>query len=408
MTAQTLSHIRVLDLSRVLAGPWCTQILADLGADVIKIERPGAGDDLRTWGPPFLADADGQPTSDSAYFLSANRGKRSVTLDIATPEGQEIVRMLAKDADVLIENYKVGTLARYGLGYDDLHAINPRLVYCSVTGYGQDGPSAHLPGYDYIFQGMGGLMSITGLPDEEPGGGPLKTGIPVTDLVTGIYASTAILGALEHRHVSGEGQAIDLSLFDSLVNVTGCAVMNYFVSGRLPKRLGNGHSNMVPYSVFRCSDGDVIVTVGNNGQYAAFCKAIGRPDLIDDPRFVTSAQRSINRLELLPLVAAEMRKQPMRAWITAMEAVNVPCGPINNLEQVFDDPQVRHRGMKLSLPHGAGVDAPGVANPIRYSATPIAYRNAAPMLGEHTDEVLAAVAGLSPERIAALRAKGVV
>lgn len=405
---QALEHIKVLDLTRVLAGPWATQILADMGAHVIKIERPGIGDDLRGWGPPFLKDADGEETADAAYFLSTNRGKKSVTLDISTPQGQEIVRELARRADVFVENYKVGTLARYGLDHESLRAINPRLVYCSVTGFGQSGPYAPLPGYDYIFQGMGGLMSITGLPDEESGGGPLKTGIPITDVVTGIYASTAILGALEHRNISGEGQHIDIALLDCLVNVTGCAVMNYFLSGQIPRRLGNGHSNMVPYQVFRCKQGDMIVAVGNDTQFAAFSTLIGRPGLATDSRFNTSAQRSRNRETLVPIIAEAMVARTMQEWVSLLEAANVPCGPINNLQQVFEDPQVRHRGLKLSLPHGAGVQAPGVANPIRYSATPIVYGNAAPRLGEHTLEVLQESLGMTPQAIEQLRGQGVI
>ena len=381
---QALQHIKVLDLTRVLAGPWATQILADMGADILKIERPGVGDDLRGWGPPFLQDAEGQDTRDAAYFLSANRGKKSLTLDIATPRGQEIVRALAADCDVFVENYKVGTLARYGLDHATLRAINPRLVYCSVTGFGQSGPYAPLPGYDYIFQGMGGLMSITGMPEGAPGGGPLKTGIPITDVVTGIYASTAILGALEHRNLSGEGQHIDIALLDCLVNVTGCAVMNYFLSGQVPQRLGNGHSNMVPYQVFRCKQGDLIVAVGNDTQFAAFARLIGQPELATDSRFSISAQRSRNREILVPLIAQAMLARTMQEWLVLLEAAKVPCGPINDLQQVFEDPQVQHRGLKLSLPHGAGVQAPGVANPIRYSGTPIVYGHAAPQLGEHS------------------------
>lgn len=331
-----------------------------------------------------------------------------MTLDISSAEGQEIVRQLAKDADVLVENYKVGTLARFGLDYESLRKINPRLVYCSVTGFGQTGPHAHLPGYDYIFQGMGGLMSITGLPDAEPGGGPLKTGIPITDVVTGIYASTAILGALEHRNLSGEGQAIDISLLDCLVNVTGCAVMNYFLSGRIPQRLGNTHSNMVPYQVFRCKEGDVIVAVGNDTQFVTFAGLIGMPQLATDSRFSTMAQRSRNRETLIPIIAQAMQARTMQEWVSLLEAANVPCGPINNLQQVFEDPQVQHRGLKLSLPHGSGVDAPGVASPIRYSATPIAYGRAAPCLGEHTDDVLQSELGMAPAAIGALRARGIV
>ena len=405
---QALQHIKVLDLTRVLAGPWATQILADMGADILKLERPGVGDDLRGWGPPFLQDAEGQDTRDAAYFLSANRGKKSLTLDIATPRGQEIVRALAADCDVFVENYKVGTLARYGLDHATLRAINPRLVYCSVTGFGQSGPYAPLPGYDYIFQGMGGLMSITGMPEGAPGGGPLKTGIPITDVVTGIYASTAILGALEHRNLSGEGQHIDIALLDCLVNVTGCAVMNYFLSGQVPQRLGNGHSNMVPYQVFRCKQGDLIVAVGNDTQFAAFARLIGQPELATDSRFSISAQRSRNREILVPLIAQAMLARTMQEWLVLLEAAKVPCGPINDLQQVFEDPQVQHRGLKLSLPHGAGVQAPGVANPIRYSGTPIVYGHAAPQLGEHTDAVLQERLGLAPEAIAQLRSEGVV
>ncbi|MES2187393.1 MAG: CaiB/BaiF CoA-transferase family protein [Pseudomonadota bacterium] len=409
MTKQkTLGHIKVLDLSRVLAGPWATQNLADMGAEVIKVERPGLGDDLRAWGPPFLKDAEGRDTKDSAYFLAANRGKKSITLDIATPEGQQIVRDLVADADVLVENYKVGTLARYGLGWEDLRSINPRLVYCSLTGFGQSGPYAPLPGYDYVFQGMGGLMSITGLPDGEPGGGPLKTGIPITDMVTGLYATTAILAALEHRNVSGEGQQIDVALMDCLVGVMGCAVMNYFLSGKLPQRLGNTHSNMVPYQVFRCREGDVIVAVGNDTQYVAFCAVVGHPEWATDPRFVSSAQRSRNRDQLIPLAAEAMLARPMAEWVELLEAANVPCGPINDLQQVFEDPQVQHRGLRFTQPHSAGVEAPGVANPIHFSGSPIAYTRASPLLGEHTDEVLAGRLGLPAERIAQLRQKRVV
>lgn len=408
MEKKALGHIKVLDLTRVVAGPWATQNLADMGAEVIKVERPVAGDDLRAWGPPFLKGADGKETTDSAYFLSTNRGKQSITVDLASPEGQEIIRRLAHDADVLVENYKVGTLARYGLDYGSLRALNPRLVYCSVTGFGQSGPYAAMPGYDFVFQGMGGLMSLTGLPDDEPGGGPLKSGLPITDLVTGMYATSAILAALEHRHVSGEGQHIDIALLDCLVSITGCQAVNYFLSGEVPRRMGNGHSTMVPYQVFRCSEGDVIVAVGNDSQYAAFCDVIGRPDLAVDPRFISSAQRSRNRSALIPEIATAMLARPMSEWVERMEAANVPCGPIYNMQQVFEDAQVNHREMRLSLPHSAGVQAPGVANPIRFSDTCITYSHAAPALGEHTDLVLAEKLGLSAARIAELRRQGVV
>nr|WP_255674043.1 CaiB/BaiF CoA-transferase family protein [Cupriavidus sp. UGS-1] len=403
-----MAHIKVLDLTRILAGPWATQNLADMGAEVIKVERPRVGDDTRAWGPPFLKDAQGRETADSSYFLSANRGKKSITVDLAAPEGQQIIRELAREADVVVENYKVGTLARYGLGYDDLRALNPRLVYCSITGFGQSGPYAALPGYDFVFQGMGGLMSITGLPDDEPGGGPIKSGIAITDLLTGMYASTAILAALEHRNVSGEGQYIDMALLDCVVTINSYQAINYFLSGKVPQRMGNAHSNMVPYQVFRCREGDVIVAVGNDAQYAALCEVIGRPELAADPRFTSAGQRNRNREALIPQIAEAMLARTMTEWVERMEAANVPCGPIYDMEQVFEDEQVRHRGMQLSLPHGAGVQAPGLANPIRLSATPIQYERAAPTLGEHTETVLRDKLGFDKARLDALRAKGVI
>jgi len=403
-----LAHIKVLDLTRILAGPWATQNLADMGAEVIKVERPRVGDDTRAWGPPFLKDAEGRETADSSYFLSANRGKKSITVDLAAPEGQQIIRELAREADVVVENYKVGTLARYGLGYDDLRALNPRLVYCSITGFGQSGPYAALPGYDFVFQGMGGLMSITGLPDDEPGGGPIKSGIAITDLLTGMYASTAILAALEHRNVSGEGQYIDMALLDCVVTINSYQAINYFLSGKIPQRMGNAHSNMVPYQVFRCREGDVIVAVGNDAQYRALCEVIGRPELATDPRFTSAGQRNRNRDALIPQIAEAMLTRTMTEWVERMEAANVPCGPIYNMQQVFEDEQVRHRGMQLSLPHGAGVQAPGLANPIRLSATPIQYERAAPTLGEHTEAVLRDKLGFDDARLDSLRAKGVI
>jgi crotonobetainyl-CoA:carnitine CoA-transferase CaiB-like acyl-CoA transferase len=408
MMKAALGHIKVLDLSRILAGPWATQNLADMGAEVIKIERPRVGDDTRTWGPPFLKDAEGRETNDSSYFLSANRGKKSVTVDLATAEGQEIIRTLVRDADVLVENYKVGTLARYGLAYQDLQPLNPRLVYCSVTGFGQSGPYAALPGYDYIFQGMGGLMSITGVPDGEPGAGPMKSGLAISDLLTGMYATSAILAALEHRNQSGKGQYIDMALLDCVVTINSYQALNYFLSGKIPQRMGNAHSNMVPYQVFHCKEGDIIIAVGNDAQYAAFCKAIGREQLADDPLYSTAPQRNRNRQQLIPLIAEAMLAKTMEEWVELLEARNVPCGPIQNMEQVFDDPQVRHRNMKISLPHGAGVDAPGVANPIRLSETPIQYQKSAPMLGEHNQAILHERLGLSAERLAELHAKGVI
>jgi crotonobetainyl-CoA:carnitine CoA-transferase CaiB-like acyl-CoA transferase len=403
-----LGHLKVLDLTRVLAGPWATQNLADMGAEVIKVERPGKGDDTRAWGPPFLKDAQGQDTREAAYYLSTNRGKKSMTLDLASSEGQQIIRELVRDADVVVENYKVGTLARYGLSYDDLRPLNPRLVYCSITGFGQSGPYAALPGYDFVFQGMGGLMSITGEPDGGPGGGPMKSGVAITDLLTGMYASTAILAALEHRNVSGEGQYIDMALLDCVVAINGYQAMSYFLSGKPPERMGNAHPNMVPYQVFCCQEGELIVAVGNDSQYAAFCEVIGRPDLAHDVRFTTVEGRNRNRLALIPQIAAQMLTRTMSEWVAKLEAASVPCGPINNMQQVFDDPQVRHRRMQLSLPHASGADIPSLANPIRFSATPIRYGRAAPLLGEHTDEVLGTRLGMPAGRIADLKSRGVV
>ncbi|RJG02422.1 CaiB/BaiF CoA transferase family protein [Noviherbaspirillum sedimenti] len=403
-----LGHLKVLDLTRILAGPWATQNLADMGAEVVKVERPGVGDDTRGWGPPFVKDRDGRDSTDAGYFMCTNRGKKSITIDLASPEGQQIVRDLAKDADVLVENYKVGTLARYGLSYEDLQSLNPRLVYCSITGFGQTGPYSSLPGYDFVFQGMGGLMSVTGQADDEPGGGPVKSGIAITDLLTGMYATAAILAALEHRNVSGRGQYIDMALLDCVVAVTSNQALNYFLSGKMPKRLGNAHPNMVPYQVFRCKEGDVIVAVGNDRQYAAFCRVIGRPDLGDDPRYKTVEMRVRNRSELIPEIARTMLTKTMSEWVGVLEPAQVPCGPINNMQQVFEDPQVRHREMKVSLPHSLGGVVPGLANPMRFSDTPIRYEKAAPTLGEHTEEVLSHKLGLSAERIAELREQGVL
>lgn len=403
-----LGHIQVLDLTRILAGPWATQNLADLGAEVIKVERPGTGDDTRQWGPPFLKDANGRETAESSYFLSANRGKYSVTVDIATPEGQEIIRTMACSADVVVENYKVGTLARYGLAYEDLSRLNSRLVYCSVTGFGQDGPYASLPGYDFVFQGMGGLMSITGQPDGAPGAEPMKSGLAISDLLTGMYATTAILAALERRNITGRGQYIDMSLLDCIVSINSYQAINYLLSGDVPQRMGNAHSNMVPYQVFRCKEGDIIIAVGNDSQYAAFCSVIECEALATDARYRTAPDRNRNRATLIPVVTQAMLARTMKEWIPLLEARNVPCGPIHDLKQVLEDPQVRHRGMELSLPHSAGVEAPALANPIRLSETPVTYRRAAPQLGEHNRQILQDRLGYSAEHVAALKARGVI
>lgn len=406
-TSKALSHLRVLDLTRVLAGPWATQLLADMGAEVIKVERPRTGDDTRAWGPPFLRDTEGRETAESSYFLSANRAKKSVTVDIASADGQALIRELASHCDVLIENYKVGTLERYGLDYARLAEINPRLVYCSLTGFGQDGPYAALPGYDFVFQGMGGLMSLTGQPDGE-GGAPIKCGIAISDILAGMYTASAVLAALEHRHLSGRGQYIDVALLDCVVALNSYQATNYFLSGRTPPRMGNAHTNMVPYEAFACQEGHVIVAVGNDTQFASFCGVIGRPELAGDERFAISAQRVRNRAQLIPVVADIMRTRSMHDWIRCMEAANVPCGPINSMAQVFDDPHVVQRQIKQMLPHPVGVDMPLLANPIRFSGTPIRHEQPAPMLGQHTDEVLAGLLGKSPEAIAGLRESGVL
>jgi crotonobetainyl-CoA:carnitine CoA-transferase CaiB-like acyl-CoA transferase len=403
-----LEHVKVLDLSRILAGPWATQNLADMGAEVIKVERPQLGDDTRGWGPPFLKDAAGRDTNNSSYFLSANRGKQSITVDLASKEGQDIIGRLVQDTDVLVENYKVGTLARYGLSYDDLRRVNPRLVYCSITGFGQTGPYSSLPGYDYIFQGMGGLMSITGLPDSEPGGGPMKSGLAICDLVTGMYATTAILAALEHRRISGNGQHIDISLLDCIVGMTSYQALNYLLSDAVPQRMGNAHPNMVPYQVFRCKAGEIIVAVGNDTQFREFCRLIDRVALGIDPKFVNAAQRNRNRAELIPQIAEAMLSKTMGQWVALLKANNVPCGPINDIRQVFEDPQVDHRQMEIDLPHTISGSAPAVANPIRFSETPIKYRRSAPMLGEHNEEILHGRLGIAKDRLAEFVEKGII
>ncbi|HEY9269436.1 CaiB/BaiF CoA-transferase family protein [Achromobacter sp.] len=399
-----LEGIRVLDLSRILAGPWCTQNLADLGADVIKIERPHVGDDTRAWGPPYLKDGNGQDTNESAYYLSANRNKRSVEADMATSEGAALIRELAAASDILVENFKVGGLAKYGLDYDSLKAINPRLIYCSVTGFGQDGPFAQRPGYDFMIQGMGGLMSITGERDDLPGGGPQKAGVAVTDIVTGMYATVAILAALQERHRSGLGQHLDIALLDSHVALLANQNSNYFNSGVAPKRAGNAHQNVVPYQVFAASDGHLIVATGNESQYRAYCRAIGVPELGDDPRFATNRLRVTNREVLIAILTEIMLQGRRDDWIAKLEAVGVPCGPINDIAQAFAHPQAQARQLRRDLPHPAGGMAPVTASPLRFSASPVVYRRAPPLLGEHTEEVLRDVLGKSADAIAAFKA----
>ncbi|KUY61349.1 MULTISPECIES: CaiB/BaiF CoA-transferase family protein [Burkholderia] len=400
-----LSHIRVLDLTRVLAGPWCAQTLADFGADVIKVERPGAGDDTRHWGPPYLKDANGDDTAEAAYYLAANRNKRSVTVDIATPEGQQIVRELAAQSDVVLENYKVGQLKKYGLDYESLRAVKPDLVYCSVTGFGQTGPYAHRAGYDFIVQGIGGFMSITGERDSEPGGGPQKAGVAIADLATGLYSTIAVLAALAHRDRTGEGQYIDMALLDVQVALLANMNTNFLASGKPPVRWGNAHPNIVPYQTFQTRDGWIIVAVGNDGQFRKFVEAGGRPELADDERFATNPSRVRHRDTLVPILAEMVKTRGKADWIGALEAAGVPCGPINELDEVFDNEQVVARGMQVSLPHPCGADVKLVRNPIRMSATPPDARTAPPLLGAQTEDVLRDMLGYDEARIAALKAK---
>ncbi len=411
-TPQALDGVRVLDLSRVLAGPWCTQTLADLGADVIKIERPAGpghpgGDDTRGWGPPFLKDRDGRDTQEAAYFLGANRNKRSVTVDIAHSEGQALILAMADRSDIMVENFKVGDMARYGLDAASLRRRNPRLIVCSITGYGQTGPYAERAGYDYAVQGLGGLMSVTGERDDLPGGGPQKVGVAVADLFTGMYATVAVLAALRHRDATGEGQVIDMALLDAQVAMLANLGANYLVTRQAPQRAGNAHQNIVPYQVFAVADGHLILAVGNDGQFQRFCQVAGCPDLASDERFARNAARVRHRDVLVPLLADRLRTQPRAHWLAALDAAKVPCGPINNLDDVFSDPQVQARQMtqQVAHPHADALEL--VASPMKLSATPPLLRRAPPLLGQHTDEVLAEL-GLDAGQVQALREKGVV
>ncbi|MCY1526950.1 Acetyl-CoA:oxalate CoA-transferase [compost metagenome] len=406
--AGALSHIRVLDLSRVLAGPWSGQILADLGAEVIKVERPGSGDDTRAWGPPFLKGSDGRDTSEAAYFLSANRNKQSVTVDFTRPEGQKLVRELAAKSDILIENFKVGGLAAYGLDYESLKAINPRLIYCSITGFGQFGPYAKRAGYDFMIQGLGGLMSITGRSDQEEGAGPVKVGVALTDILTGLYSSVAMLAALASREISGKGQHIDMALLDVQVACLANQAMNYLTTGNPPRRLGNAHPNIVPYQDFPTADGDFILTVGNDSQFRKFCEVAGHREWADDPRFSTNKARVAHRAELIPMIRQVTVFKTTAEWVSALEAVGVPCGPINDLAAVFADPQVQARGLRVELEHPLAGVVPQVASPLRLSETPVEYRMPPPLLGEHTQEVLQRVLGLAAEQVEALRKADVI
>ncbi len=402
-----LSHIRVLDLSRVLAGPWASQTLGDLGAEVIKIERPGSGDDTRTWGPPFLKDAEGAETRDSAYFLCANRNKQSVAIDFTRPAGQALVRELAMRCDVVVENFKVGGLAQYGLDFASLQAVNPRLVYCSITGFGQTGPYAERAGYDFLMQGMGGLMSITGRADGDEGAGPMKVGVALTDILTGLYASTAILAALQSRDLTGVGQHIDLALLDVQVACLANQGMNHLYGG-MPRRMGNAHPNTVPYQDFPTADGFMILAIGNDGQFGNFCRAVERADWADDVRFRTNADRIAHRSTLIGLIREITATRITSDWIALFERVGVPCGPINTVAEVFSDPQVKARGTQISMCHPVAGEIPLVASPLRMSQTPVQYRRAPPLLGQDTGQVLADWLGMPAAEIVKLKEQGVV
>ncbi|TSD53997.1 CoA transferase [Variovorax sp. KBS0712] len=405
-----LDGIKVLDLSRVLAGPWCTQILADLGADVVKIERPGVGDDTRTWGPPFVKDANGHDTDQASYFTSCNRNKRSVTIDMATPEGQALLQQMAAQADIVVENFKTGGLKQYGLDQESLRAANPRLIYCSVTGFGHDGPYAERAGYDLMIQAMTGMMSITGRPDGEPGGGPLRVGVALTDLFTGVYASTAILAALQVRDRTGEGQHIDMALLDVGMAILANQASAFLNTGKAPGRQGNTHPSLAPYQDFPTQDGAMLLAIGNNGQFARFCEAAGHAGWAADERFATNTLRVKHRGVLIPMMEELTRTRTTADWVALLEDKAVPCGPINDIAQAFDDAQVKARGLAVTLPRDAGdgiASITGVASPLRLTATPPVLRRAPPALGQHTQEVLAEM-GVDTSRFEALRAAGVV
>lgn len=383
-----LKHIRVLDLSRIMAGPWAGQILADLGAEVIKVERAGEGDDTRKWGPPYLKDKGGKDTAESGYYLSVNRGKKSVEIDIASAEGQATIKALAAMSDIVLENFKVGTLERYGIGPDDLKAVNADLIFCSITGFGQDGPRATDVAYDFMIQAMGGLMSVTGGPDDEPGGGPQKVGVPIVDIMTGMYAAIAVLAALAERSQSGKGDTIDIAMLDVAAAMLANQAMNHLVSGATPIRRGNKHPNIQPQDVFPVRDGHIVLAVGNDEQFVRFAAAIGRPDLSDDARYATNRDRVKNLATLHPLICAELQEKDLADWISILGDQKVPCGPINTVPMVFAEEQVRHRQMLRDLPHPLSGTVPSVVSPMRFERAELSFERPPPLLGEHTDEVL--------------------
>lgn len=405
MTSGPLNKIRVLDLSRVLAGPVCTQILGDLGADILKIERPGEGDDTRTWGPPFLQDAEGQDTSESAYYLSANRNKRSIAVDIAHPEGQALIRSLLNECDILIENFKVGGLDKYGLGYDDIRKTHPHIIYCAITGFGQNGPMAHEPGYDFLAQAMGGLMAATGAADQEP----TKAGVAISDIMTGLYAAIGILAALHHRDKTGKGQLVDLGLLDvTLASMTNIA-QYYLTSRSLAPRVGNAHSTIVPYQCFAAADGYIVIAIGNNGQFRRFCDSAGHPEWADDPRFATNSARVRHRDTLVPMIRDLVAAKPVQHWVDSLHRINVPVSPVNTMEQAFEMGQVRARGMEIEMPHPYSRDPIHlVGSPLKLSETPVSYRLAPPALGQHTDEILHELLDMGETEISALKNSGVI
>jgi crotonobetainyl-CoA:carnitine CoA-transferase CaiB-like acyl-CoA transferase len=408
-TVGALSHIRVLDLSRILAGPWCTQNLADLGAEVIKVERPGSGDDTRGWGPPWINPTESiQGQRISSYFAAANRGKKSLTLDISSLKGKKIIEDLVRVSDVLIENYKLGDLKRYGLDYASLKKINPRLVYCSITGYGQDGPNAHKPGYDFVFQAIGGMMSITGESDALPGGGPQKLGIAIADVITGMYSSVAILAALNSRNETGQGQYIDMALLDGIIALGGNQVTGFFADGKVPFRYGNAHASLVPYQVFAVKDGEIVVAVGNDTQWQRYCEAIKRPDLAQDTRWSKVTGRITGRSELVPELAKTMLKKKAAAWISVLEQFDVPCGQIKNYQQVFQDPHVIHRSMKIDNAYADGTIVSTIASPLRLQGTPPKYDRAPPKLGDSNHEVLVDILGYSEKVVQDLKNKKII